>query len=571
MDSTTVGNITVEMNTDPLYQYQWHLDNTGQTSYADNAGTTGADLNIDSAIVSGRTGLGVTVSVVDSGLELAHEDLVENIVPNKSWNYVNSSLDPTPSGNSGDHGTSVAGIIAAKGWNNKGGRGVAPNASLIGFNLLAIPITVSNEANALGSSPLVANVDIFNMSYGGTTFSTTPSDIYLQNVASSTVTAQLAYGASTLRAGKGAVYVNSSGNDYYNGDAGTGNLSYCGDGFHSAAFRIGCYDAIFDRIYTQPYIIGVGALDADKIKAKYSTPGASIWISAFGGDYGRDDFFGTGFLYANSAVAIPYKPAILTTDQSTCSKGYNSSNGARRNLLNDYLNPLSSNNTCNYTNGFNGTSSAAPMVSGVIALMLEANAALTWREIKHILASTAVQVDASFSATPINTLTYVGWVTNAASYKFHPWYGFGAIDATAAVNTAASFTAGSLGSASSTSWNDSASELTTVPDLTLFKRSLSESGSGTVEHVKIRVAWQHNYAANSFGFRLKSPSGTVSSILPPLTALQRTPTTSDWVYLASNAFYGEEKSGTWELEIVDHFGDSLTGTFAQWGIQFVYR
>ena len=38
--------------------------------------------------------------------------------------------------NDGDHGTSVAGIINSVGWNNIGGRGVAPEASLIGYNWL---------------------------------------------------------------------------------------------------------------------------------------------------------------------------------------------------------------------------------------------------------------------------------------------------------------------------------------------------------------------------------------------------------------------------------------------------
>jgi len=45
----------------------------------------------------------------------------------------------------------------------------------------------------------------------------------------------------------------------------------------------------------------------------------------------------------------------------------------------------------------NGTSSATPVTAGVIALMLEANPALTWRDVKHILASTArhIRLDAS--------------------------------------------------------------------------------------------------------------------------------------------------------------------------------
>ena len=42
----------------------------------------------------------------------------------------------------------------------------------------------------------------------------------------------------------------------------------------------------------------------------------------------------------------------------------------------------------NYT-WFSGTSAAAPVVSGVIALMLQANPELDWRDVQHILIETA--------------------------------------------------------------------------------------------------------------------------------------------------------------------------------------
>ena len=119
--------------TDPLYQYQWHLNNTGQTNFATNAGTAGEDLNVDSVIVDGITGDGVKVAIVDDGLEIAHEDLVDNIISG-SWDFVNSDSDPTQTDDGGGHGTSIGGIIAAKGWNNKGVRGIAPNTSIFGNN-----------------------------------------------------------------------------------------------------------------------------------------------------------------------------------------------------------------------------------------------------------------------------------------------------------------------------------------------------------------------------------------------------------------------------------------------------
>ena len=549
VDSAT-SRVDISLKTDPLYKYQWHLDNTGQTSFATNGGTSGADLNVDTAIASGKTGEGVVVAIVDSGLEIAHEDIADNVVANGSWNYSNSTTDPTPSGSDSDHGTMVAGIVAAKGWNNLGGRGVAPNASIRAFNLLAA-FSASNEANALGASNVFASdVSVFNMSYGGQNYTGTSSGTALA-YANITVAAALTAGTSDLRGSKGALYVNSVGNDYSTGDTGTGLFSYCGDGVNAGTYKIGCYDAVFDSVFVTPYVIGVGALDANNTKATYSTPGASLWVSAYGGEYGTTN------------------PAITTIDRSSCSKGLNSSSGSTGNLLNDYENPHPENPDCNYTNLMNGTSSAAPMVSGVIALMLEANSELTWRDVKHILATTSVQVDPSFSATAVTTIPYVGWITNSTGLKFHPWYGFGAIDATAAVNAASSYTADSLGSYSLTSWNNSSVGSVSLGESVLNTQTLTESGSGTVEHVLVSLRVSHSDPTH-LGFRLESPDGTISTLLPPLTALGTDFASSSWIYLPSNAFYGESKAGDWKLYIIDHYAGS-TGTLVQWGLQFMHR
>lgn len=68
---------------------------------------------------------------------------------------------------------------------------------------------------------------------------------------------------------------------------------------------------------------------------------------------------------------------------------------------------------CNPT--FGGTSSAAPLASGIIALLLEKNANLTWRDVKHVIALGATKIDSD------NT----DWVQNAGGYKHSNTYGFG--------------------------------------------------------------------------------------------------------------------------------------------------
>ena len=92
-------------------------------------------------------------------------------------------------------------------------------------------------------------------------------------------------------------------------------------------------------------------------------------------------------------------PAIMTTDQSSCTKGYVKTTSASTNAVNTVFGGSghSKNSNCNYSSTFNGTSSAALVTSVAVALILEANPSLTWRDVKHILAGTSDQVDASIS------------------------------------------------------------------------------------------------------------------------------------------------------------------------------
>ena len=122
------------IESDPLAYQQWHLRNTGQKSYSlqdshaeslynlfvSNFGLTeeaakdlvdsrvaageaklvsGQDMNVVKAYAQGVTGEGVTAVVVDSGMEIRHEDLVDNVLPNRSVNLdgegVIDRTDPT--------------------------------------------------------------------------------------------------------------------------------------------------------------------------------------------------------------------------------------------------------------------------------------------------------------------------------------------------------------------------------------------------------------------------------------------------------------------------------------------
>ena len=161
----------------------------------------------------------------------------------------------------------------------------------------------------------------------------------------------------------------------------------------------------------------------------------------------------------------------MTTDQSSCPKGYGKTTRASTNAVNTVSGGSghSENSNCNYSSTVNGTSSAVPVTSVAAALILEAHPSLTWRDVKHILAGTSDQVDASISIKniTINGVLYPAepaWLTNNAGYKFHNYYAFGRINVGEANTAAKAYTAGSLGIFSTGSWVSSSTLSLSIPD-----------------------------------------------------------------------------------------------------------
>lgn len=551
--------IGVRLSNDPLALEQWYLENTGQKAYADVAGVAGASaLGVEAAYRWGVTGASVKVAVLDSGLEIAHEDLAGNVVPG-SWNFVAGTPDPTPPTTSveGDHGTSVAGIIAMVYGNAKGGMGIAPGSRLNGYNILENQ-TTENYLKAMGSStasPASSDVWIFNQSYG--------TDAVFPVPVRDEIEAQYVYGTSTLRDGKGALYVKSAGNGFRGYEWGRPpRLADC-----AAANGAGvtCQNANMEGENALPYLVVVGALNASGTRSSYSTAGASIWVTAPGGEYGMNSATaGTG------RPPFAYQPAMVTTDRSTCQYGYSRSDV----IWSTFSRGGSPNGSCNYTNDFNGTSSAAPSTSGSIALLLDARPSLTWREVKHILAATAFQIDPAIAPKTVRLSDgdYVaepGWTVNGAGYRFHNWYGFGAVNVDAAVRMARTFVAGSLGLFQQTPWVESAVGAQAIPDdsregVTSVLAVPADPAALVAEEVQIEVVVNHP-APGDLGFELVSPAGTRSVLMNVRNGFGPTNATTDAVML-SNAFYGEPAVGNWTLRVVDGLATNR-GTLVQWRIR----
>ena len=534
---------SLSTGTDPLFAEQWYIENTGQKAFSSNRARYGEDLHMHDTIEDAVVGEGVQIAVVDTGLEICHPDLIENIEPNASFNFVTDEAssdfvygsvtsDPFNPNIYGDHGTSVAGLAGARGNNAIGIRGVAPNVRLRGFNFL-IPGTDSSQFDSLGGSttePNSTDVDIFNMSYGSTRWGDPDPDIY----------GLFEFGTTELRDGKGAIYVKSAGNGWRSCDA----------IYHPIHRDIGCNSASLDYKNRLPYLFVVGALDADGKPAPYTSGGSTVWISAPAGWWGRN------------------QPALLTTDQIGADRGYHlyGSHGLR---------PDDQYSDGDYISTFNGTSGAAGIVSGVVALVLEKHPDLTWRDLKYVLANTARQ---TYLTTPriraaigehVYTLTHE-WLLNGAGYAYHNHYGFGAVDVDRAMEFLATYEPDSLGEFTNTDWLEledfepigipDGSGAGTVVEMdvqssrnseSLLESELETFTDANIEMVHVELEFEHDDLRH-LGITLISPSGMESIVNPIFNdGMPRDSSESRSLTLASNAFYGESPVGTWKIKVVD--------------------
>lgn len=476
---------------DPLYSSQWHLKNTAQGTGL----VFGNDVGIEGAWES-YTGSGVNIAIVDDGLEVNHEDLFPNVRSDLDIDINYNDLDPTPDVATDNHGTSCAGVAAAKGGNSIGVSGAAPDANLIGVRLISLGTSDAQEAQGLGhrvSGDVMGNlVHISSNSWG-------PSDDAARlEVFGPLALAAVENAVQAGRQGKGLIYMWAAGNGRMNNDRST-----------------------YDGYASSRYTIAIAASGGDGKYSYYSEPGASILVTA-----------------PSSYEINPTTDRGIVTVDRTGNDGYNG---------------ISTNT--NYTNTFGGTSSATPLAAGVVALMLEANPNLTWRDVQHVLVETAEKIDSTNS----------GWATNGGGYHFNPAYGFGRIDATEAVNLArdwrtvpSSVAAGAFPQAVNLAIPDNNS--------TGISNAMNITGAPEnfkIEHVEVQFNATHTYRGD-LNIVLTAPSGT-SSLLAT-TRNDGHENYNNWMF-TSTAHWGEQPNGNWTLSVSDG-ADLDTGTFNSWTLKF---
>ena len=203
-----------------------------------------------------------------------------------------------------------------------------------------------------------------------------------------------------------------------------------------------------------------------------------------------------------------------------------------------------------YTSSFGGTSSACPLGAGVAALILDANPALTWRDVQ------AVMIESARLNNPGNS----NWTTSAAGYDLNVNYGYGSLDATAATTLASTWV--NLGpevNSASGQVNVNAS----IPDNNTagLVRTANIPVDFIVEAVEVKLNVTHNNVGD-LHIRLVSPSGHASVL-----AKDRSDGTNNYnnFIFTSNRHFGESSLGNWELTISDR-DSGTTGTWSNFTV-----
>ena len=385
----------------------------------------------------------------------------------------------------------MAGVIAARD-NDTGVRGVAPRATIYGYNYLSSSTSL-NRADAMARNRDVTAVS--NNSWG-------PRGGPGLGRAGSFWELAVNAGVETGYDGRGVFYAFGGGNGHLEGD--NSNLNELANYYGVTA---------------------VCAVNDGDTRSNYSEMGANLWVCA------------------PSSGGLDYR-RIVTTE-----------------------------NYDRYMDDFGGTSSATPTVSGVAALMRNANPDLTWRGLKLILAASARKNDAGNSGWRDGARKY-GPESNTDRYHFSHEYGFGVVDAGAAVDLAKGWS-GLPPLQSSTvesGWlntriPDARPNGETSTDLTPLT---VDTGIEFTEFVEVRAAFQHG-SFRDLSINLVSPSGAVSRLVESFDTFGDDDPSTGFVPLhgtfrfGSARHLGEDPNGQWTLVFTDRI-PLVEGTLESWSL-----
>jgi subtilisin family serine protease len=307
---------------------QWHL----KATTVDNQWVN-ESANVEAAHTI-TEGEGVTIAVIDTGIDIDHEEFSgpgKVVAPRDT---TANDANPRPSRRAEKHGTACAGVACASG--RFGASGVAPRAKLMPIRMIS---QLGSQAEAEAFYWAAENgADVVSCSWG-------PADGYwkdgkdpihdMQVPLPDSTRLAIDYAVTNGRGGLGCVVFFAAGN---------GNESVDNDGYAS-----------YDRV------LAVAACNDQGQRSVYSDYGEAVFCA----------FPSNDLPWPEKDQPAPLTPGIWTTDR-TGRAGYSDDD---------------------YTNSFGGTSSACPGAAGVAALVLSSNESLRWDAVRDLMRRSCDRID----------------------------------------------------------------------------------------------------------------------------------------------------------------------------------
>jgi len=453
---------TMERFTDKEWPRQWYLNRGGNL-----------DMNVEEAWDMGYSGKGVTVTILDDGVEWNHPDLSRNYREVASYDINHNDKDPFPRYDLFDtnkHGTRCAGQVAAEANNSVCSVGIAFNSGIGGVRMLDGTITDAVEARSLSLNP--QNIDIYSASWG-------PDDDGRTVDGPGPLTRRaLQEGVTNGRDGLGSIFVWASGN--------------------GGKFQDNCN---CDGYATSIYTLSVSSVSENGNIPWYSEQCSSTLATT----------------YSSGSSRLGERKVITTDLHARC------------------------------TSSHTGTSASSPMAAGIVALMLESNRRLNWRDVQHIVVRSAKNAN----------LKADDWAVNGAGFNVSHAFGFGLMDAGEMVHRALTWKTVPEQVKCEVEWNGEELSVRAgeQKEIEVVINSNPESAGScavrVLEHVHVVVDISSRSRRGEFTILLRSPVGTVSKLLAPRpldNSLSGFANFRTWPLMTTHN-WGENPGGVWSLVI----------------------
>jgi subtilisin family serine protease len=501
---------------DDRYSEQWYLFHRSNTGDLAPKSHVFAEQAWDIT----RGARSVVIAITDDSFDLAHPDLqgAGKIVAPRDLK--NKDELPTPNADYENHGTAVAGVALAE-ETGKGIVGIAPGCSLMPIQTTGFLDDTSIEQ--MFDWAIAQGADVISCSWS-------PAAVYFP--LSRRISQAINRAATQGRNGKGCVVLFSAGN---------ANRPLEGQVEESGWARnlIKGVTSWLSGFAIHPDVITVSACTSLSQKAAYSNWGAHISVAAPSNNAPPNMALSEGTFDTGPPIRADLVGRAVLTSDRTGDKGY---------TQDDYT-------------GFGGTSSACPLVAGIVGLMLSVNPDLTANEVKKLLQATT---DKIVDKTPDPQL---GKAYGTYDSKGHSlWFGHGKVNAYQAVKAAQ--TKALANRALHATLSETNRTTTPIPDDAAqgVVSPINIAAEGTLQDIKIYIEAEHEFLGD-VSFTLQNPQGLSvliqSRTLGRQTRLQRTYSLISTPAL--RLLLNSAVKGRWQLQVIDHVPTHV-GKLMRWDL-----